>query len=249
MNSSVNRQEGQVNKTALNNLVHNYPFVCQKQPFICLMNKSKIPFVINFRPFVCYLINSAGFTLIELFVTISIVSILAFVAAPSLNSMIKDHRLSGYTNDLMSDLNFARSEALKRAASITICKQDTSSTDPACNTDTSNTWTGGRVIFLDSDNDGQVDSNETIFRIRESLTGQNLTLTAQSTSEATGASPPTYNLVKRIVYRSDGTVSLPTGTEAYLRFCDERGIGKARTVLLSFSGRSRATKTPPSACP
>ena len=56
-----------------------------------------------------------GFTLIELLISIAIVAVLALVVAPSFVRMVANMRLQGAGNELVSDLHYARSEALSRS--------------------------------------------------------------------------------------------------------------------------------------
>jgi type IV fimbrial biogenesis protein FimT len=62
-----------------------------------------------------------GLTLIELLTTISIVAVLAVVAIPSFNSMTAQNRMVGSLNDLVADLHYARSEAIKRGRNVRVC--------------------------------------------------------------------------------------------------------------------------------
>lgn len=59
-----------------------------------------------------------GFTLIELLVTLSVLVILATVAVPNFQRMIAVNRVAADYNEVLSGLNFARSEAVKRRASV-----------------------------------------------------------------------------------------------------------------------------------
>lgn len=61
-----------------------------------------------------------GFTLIELMATVAIAAILMSVGTPYFREFILGHRIRAAAEDLMSTLFYARSEAIKRNADITI---------------------------------------------------------------------------------------------------------------------------------
>ncbi len=73
-----------------------------------------------------------GFTLIEMLVVVTIFGILAALVGPSFQDLILRQRIRTAAYDLMADLTFARSEAVKRNASVTISRVGT--------------WTGGWTI-------------------------------------------------------------------------------------------------------
>jgi type IV fimbrial biogenesis protein FimT len=66
--------------------------------------------------------GASGFTLTELMITILIVAILMAVAAPSFQSIIAGQRIKSATYDMFSTLTFARSEAIKRSANVTVAQ-------------------------------------------------------------------------------------------------------------------------------
>jgi len=62
----------------------------------------------------------AGFTVIELLVTVMVLVILGTIAAPNMTAFVLSSRVRAATTDLYSALIFARSEAIKRNANIDI---------------------------------------------------------------------------------------------------------------------------------
>lgn len=58
----------------------------------------------------------SGFTLIEMMVTVSVLVILMTVGIPSMKTLIDNNRLKGAAESVMSELYFAKSEAIKRNA-------------------------------------------------------------------------------------------------------------------------------------
>ncbi len=61
-----------------------------------------------------------GFTIIELMVTIIVLAILLSMAIPSFQSMIERRRLIAVAESVYSDLQFARSEAVKRSENMRV---------------------------------------------------------------------------------------------------------------------------------
>ena len=80
--------------------------------------------------------------------------------------------MSSSANDIISDFNFARSEAVKRRVPITLCKSQDGASCDADDTDPFNRW----IIFVDdedpaivaaTDGNGEIDGAEVILRDRE----------------------------------------------------------------------------------
>ena len=88
--------------------------------------------------------SNKGFTLIEMVVTITILGILAAIGMPSYTNLITNMRMSVEINTLSNSLNFARTEAMKRGSTTSVCPISSG----ACST--SNNWSGGWSTYLNS---------------------------------------------------------------------------------------------------
>ncbi|WP_459865282.1 GspH/FimT family pseudopilin [Endothiovibrio diazotrophicus] len=107
-----------------------------------------------------------GFTLIELVVTLALVAMIAAFGVPMFERLIVNNRLTAQANDFLSTLLFARTEAVKRGVTITVCK---SGDGASCTTNGG--WDQGWIAFTDSNGlaNAVVDSNETIVRTGNAL--------------------------------------------------------------------------------
>lgn len=93
-----------------------------------------------------------GFTAIELLVVISIVAILAAVAAPSFVPLIERWRVRTATEGLQSSFYFARSEAIKRGGNVVLEKLP-NNTNGCTTASGSGDWDcGWQVLACDSIN-------------------------------------------------------------------------------------------------
>lgn len=108
----------------------------------------------------------AGFTLIELIITVSIAATLLTIGIPSFVNTIRANRLAATTNEFTAALLSARSEAIKRNQPIVICS---SSTGTSCNAPSG--WEAGWMSFVDADGDSNYDAGEVILNVHGAVTG------------------------------------------------------------------------------
>jgi type IV fimbrial biogenesis protein FimT len=72
------------------------------------------------EPLMIRKMQARGLTIIELMVVVAVVATLAALAAPSMRALISTQRVKGVNAELVTDLQFARSEAARRNTDIVI---------------------------------------------------------------------------------------------------------------------------------
>ena len=132
-----------------------------------------------------------GFTLIELLVVIAIAAILTGLAAPSISKMFQTNRVQTEGSSFVSDLMFARSEAIKRGQGVSVCA---SSDGATCSS--SNTWNTGWIVFPDTSACGVIGAMGTpaALRVRAGFRG----------SDTLAASYPTTFVNSCVSFNRDG---------------------------------------------
>ncbi len=164
-----------------------------------------------------------AFTIIELMITLSVAAILMAIAAPSFVNIINNNRLTTQINKLQAFLSTARSEAIKRGGSVTVCRSNNDQSGCGDN------WSNGWLLFVDNDGDGAFEAGDEILRVHEALSGNN-TLTNNNSNT-------------RITYSANG---LASGFGSTFSLCDERGTTSAKGLVISMTGR--ATTSDPITC-
>lgn len=159
-----------------------------------------------------------GVTLFELLASIFVASILLAVAIPVFEGLILDARRTTRVNGFVAAIHMAKAKAHEQRADIVICKAPTGQ---AC--EASATWSEGWLMFINRDED----------------------------------QPPTIDIGEKILLRvaavRHGTITgnrnafvfrpfALSSTNGTLTFCDKRGADSARAVIVSSTGRPRASK-------
>lgn len=173
--------------------------------------------------------SGAGFTLVELMITIAIVAILLTVVAPSLFAFLLSTRLASQAKDIVSDVRLARSEAAARGQWVVMCP----STDGTTCTNTVATWPLGRVVFVDTNRNGTLDSGEAILQYSAALPG--------STNVATTG----FGTAVPITFNPYGAM-MPLGTTGTFTLCS---ASSRDGTQIAINGIGKASVTKITTCP
>ena len=99
-----------------------------------------------------------GFTLIELMVTLAVAVILMAIGVPGMQSLMEGSRVRAATNSMLSDLLYARAQAVNLGLQVTLCPLNVSST---CVDD----WNLGMSMFVDANSNQKLDAGELKIKI------------------------------------------------------------------------------------
>lgn len=166
-----------------------------------------------------------GFTLIELMVTLSVAAILMTIAVPNFQSFLANNRMAAQANDMITALNMARSEAVKRAANVAVCASSNSTTaTPTC----TGGWAQGWIVR---------DAAGTPIRVQGALGG------ASTLSGGT-------DVASTITFTSSGRTTIPTTATSVtttLTLCPPSPATiQGRAIQIERTGRPRVALV---ACP
>jgi type IV fimbrial biogenesis protein FimT len=164
--------------------------------------------------------RQAGFTIMELMITVALAAVLLGVGIPSFRAIMANNRLTTSSNDFVSAINFARSEAIARNIPVTFCRADPADTDE-CETD-DEPWAGW-IVIDDEDNvlrSGVIDNYTNTQIVVSDLTNQTLTFGSDGLGRTGGG------------LMVDSTISI----------CSNR-VGDENFRIITIGGGSRVSTT------
>ncbi len=187
----------------------------------------------NRKPLLRAASHSNGLTLIEMAVTVSIVAIVAAISTPSFISFIQTNRVQSEVNSMVSSLQLARSEAIKRGQPVSVCPSSNGSSCLGANR-----WSGGWLVFVDRDANGVVDTPANaadLLQYRSAWAGTD-----------TFVATPTATFV---TYNRDGfAVNLPGGAVTLALQTNPVSAAATRCIALNMVGRQTVQQSGVGAC-
>ena len=169
--------------------------------------------------------SSAGFTIIELMVTLIVLAILIGIAGPSMRNFILQQRIKAAASEFQRGLSLARAEAIRRNQRVTLAAADTGCSD----------FSKGWRIFYDSTSGSSVnqcfDGGETqVMRSDELDSALAVTWTNADSNKAYLIFTPTggVTMANGAIGASSWSVSIPTIPAI-----------QPRTICINFYGRTR----------
>ncbi|MBS0366587.1 MAG: GspH/FimT family pseudopilin [Proteobacteria bacterium] len=108
--------------------------------------------------------RAAGFTLVELMMALTVISILLAIGIPSFRYVTNANRAAAEVNGLVGDLMYARTEAVRQGTNVVVC---VSADGQSCTNAV--TWQGGWVVC--AANAGTCDATTTVLRRQQQFVG------------------------------------------------------------------------------
>jgi type IV fimbrial biogenesis protein FimT len=98
-----------------------------------------------------------GFTLIELMTALLVLAILIAIAIPSYRSVTKSANITSASGEILSVLQFARTEAIRRGKSIRL--------DATSGSDATNELGSGFTVYFDANSDSALSAGEALRQV------------------------------------------------------------------------------------
>ena len=164
--------------------------------------------------------KDSGFTLLELLVTLLTAAVVVGLGIPSFRILTLDAQRTADVNAFVTAVQLARSEAAKRGQTVVVCK----TVDAERCAGREHDYTVGFIVYVNADD------------VRPPQRAPDEPLLFSYTTRRTGSIAANRELFEFRPY-------LRRSTNGSVVFCDARGPGAARAVVVSYTGRPRVAVT------
>ncbi|MHB1677041.1 MAG: GspH/FimT family pseudopilin [Sulfuriferula sp.] len=165
---------------------------------------------------------NSGFTLLELMVTVAVAAVLLAISVPNFQTFFNSNRIVTVTNDYITAINFARSEAVKGGAMTTLCMSNNGST---CTGNSG--WSNGWIIWSDLNANGVMDAGE-LMQSHGPVNAGNVVMGGVQTSFS---------------FNGMGALTTPTGGDTF-NICTPSELSISNTITVDPSGHLRSAANP-----
>ena len=145
------------------------------------------------------------------------------------------------TDTFATDLRYARSEALKRGQTVSLCVASNPDSDLRTCANAAGTagYAAGWLVFVDLDGDGTLDGTDTILRVQQALT-----------ERVNGASSNTTATAKSFTFLNNGLSTAAQSGVTFTPHTSDTAESSAmqRMVCVARTGRARITSAGASSC-
>ncbi|MES2937865.1 MAG: GspH/FimT family pseudopilin [Pseudomonadota bacterium] len=177
---------------------------------------------------------AVGFTLIELLVTIGLIALLLRLAVPMFTDAALSNKVTSYANSFIGAVQTAKSEAIKRNATVQICRRARAtepSGTPSCAS--AGTWQNGWFVWVDANGDSAMATDEILLEQKPFGTDVTFCTGTESTGVCnTAAADYALNFLPGVIGSATKDIIL----------CKE--TGKAKRVLQLAAGRVAVKRYP-----
>ncbi|MDT3337394.1 GspH/FimT family pseudopilin [Shewanella sp. SP1S1-7] len=160
--------------------------------------------------------HQKGFSLIELIISLAVLTILLTGGVPSLTDVYTQYRADSSIRIIQQTLQFARNQAITLNRTVTACAV----IDQKCEQN----WQAGLTVFIDTNNNNQLDDSDKKLYITNAFDSKDIVK---------------YNRTA-IRFQPDG---LASGTNGTLKYCPSSATSPySRAVIVNQAGRVRLSK-------
>jgi type IV fimbrial biogenesis protein FimT len=172
---------------------------------------------------------TAGFTVIELIITVAVLAILVAVATPSFRELSLNNRTTSATNNLLADLALARNEAVKVARTGYVGAAGSG-------------WSDGWAVWVDANGNGSQDADEPNLREQGPVDSEAISAENAFALRAVGGATAGTTAITRVGFGPMGQVRDPVDGARFAICRPDGDRQKSAGIRIDLSGRAQSMR-------